>query len=95
MTTVPIGEKGDITIPLELRRAIGIAECSLVVMEQVGDGILLRPLQEGMEFYTPERKAEFLLSNAIDSDDYAAAALMVREMGLDPEQIQHRRPAGV
>lgn len=47
-----------------------------------------------LETYTPERKAEFLLSNAVDREDYEAAILAVREMGLDPERIDHEPPAG-
>jgi hypothetical protein len=45
-----------------------------------------------VERYTPERKAEFLLSNAID-DDYRKARKEVRKLGLDPDSIPHRRPA--
>ncbi len=41
---------------------------------------------ELVEIYTDEREAEFLLSNAVDKDDYERAAASVREMGLDPEQ---------
>jgi hypothetical protein len=46
-----------------------------------------------VERYTPERKAEFLLSNAIDDDDYRKARKEVRKLGLDPDSIPHRRPA--
>ena len=37
-----------------------------------------------VEVYTPERKAEFLLANAIDEDDLAWAEEEVRRLGLDP-----------
>jgi hypothetical protein len=47
---------------------------------------------EEIEIYTPERKAEFLLNNAIDDDDYAAARRAVYSMGLDPDAIDHDRP---
>jgi len=46
-----------------------------------------------VEIYTPERKAEFLLSAAIDEEDYQAARVAVREMGLDPDQIDHHLPS--
>jgi hypothetical protein len=46
-----------------------------------------------MERYTPERKAEFLLNNAIDDADYCEARKEVRELGLDPDSIPHLRPA--
>jgi hypothetical protein len=48
-----------------------------------------------LEDYTPERIAEFLLSNAVDAEDYAQAAAEVRRMGLDPDKIHHQKPAGV
>lgn len=48
-----------------------------------------------IEDYTPERKAEFLLSNAVDAKDYAAACREVRKLGLDPARIRHRKPRGV
>ena len=45
--------------------------------------------------YSPERIAEFLLTNAVGAADYAAAEIEVRRLGLDPDQVPHRRPAGV
>ena len=47
-----------------------------------------------IESYTPERKAEFLLSNATDAKDYGRALRLVRKMGLDPAKIPHRKPRG-
>jgi len=95
MTTLQIGAGGELAIPLALRQAVGIHEQSFVAVEQVGGAIVVRPIAAGIEAYTPERQAEFLLSTAIDDADYAAAAEIVRDMGLDPDQIPHRRPAGV
>jgi hypothetical protein len=49
----------------------------------------LRPIAVlATESYTPERKAEFLLSNAIDASDYAEAVKTVKDMGLDPAKIK-------
>ncbi len=45
-----------------------------------------------VEIYTNERKAEFLLNNAVDDEDYRTARKEVRKMGLDPDSIPHRRP---
>jgi hypothetical protein len=42
--------------------------------------------------YSPERKAEFLLSNTTSETDYKKARKMVRELGIDPDSIPHRRP---
>ena len=94
MTTVQVGDAGELLIPSELCRAVGIEEGSYVVMERIGGGILVRPAGDEPEEYTSERKAEFLLNTAVDSADYAAAVRAVRAMGLDPERVQHARPAG-
>jgi hypothetical protein len=48
-----------------------------------------------LEDYTPERIAEFLLSNAVDAQDYAESRAEVRRMGLDPDKVPHKKPAGV
>jgi len=45
-----------------------------------------------LEIYTPERKAEFLLNNAISADDYRRARTAVKRMDLDPDSIKHHRP---
>lgn len=45
-----------------------------------------------VELYTPERRAEFLLSNAIDAEDYERARQEVLKQGLDPDAIPHSRP---
>ena len=44
------------------------------------------------ERYTPERKAEFLLSNAVDAADYQEARIEVQKLGVDPDLISHQRP---
>ena len=46
-----------------------------------------------MEIYTPERKAEFLLINAVDEADYQWAREEVQKKGLDPDTILHKKPA--
>jgi AbrB family looped-hinge helix DNA binding protein len=92
--TSKVGKRGAVVIPASLRRRFGIEEGSLVIAEERPDGILIRPaVALPLESYTPERKAEFLLSNAIDAEDYRAAVEAVRAMGLDPERIPHHRPA--
>lgn len=48
-----------------------------------------------VEIYTDERKAEFLLSNAVDEQDYAWAVREVRKMGIDPNTVPHRRPTAL
>ena len=44
-----------------------------------------------VEIYSEERKAEFLLSNAVDEQDYAWARHEVSRLGLDPDQVPRER----
>jgi hypothetical protein len=45
-----------------------------------------------VEIYDDRRIAEFLLSNSVDSEDYAQARHAVRRMGLEPDTIRHYKP---
>ena len=45
-----------------------------------------------VERYTPERRAEFLLSTAVDAEEYARVVEAVRQRGLDPATIPHQPP---
>ena len=92
-----IGKRGTVVIPSRLRRRYGLEEGALVIAEEREDGILLRPaVALPVEIYTDDRKAEFLLSNAVDAEGYAAAVKMVKEeFGLDPATIPHVKPPGV
>jgi AbrB family looped-hinge helix DNA binding protein len=94
--TSQVSKRGEIILPARLRKLFGIEEGSLVIAEEREDGILIRPAVSGdVEAYTPQRKAEFLLSSAVDADDYAAAREEVRRLGLDPDAIPHHKPSGV
>jgi AbrB family looped-hinge helix DNA binding protein len=89
-----VGKRGTFVIPAKLRRRFGIVEGSEVVAEETAEGILIRPaVTVPLEVYSRERKAEFLLSNAVDAGDYRRAVEDVRAMGLDPADIEHERPA--
>jgi AbrB family looped-hinge helix DNA binding protein len=91
-----VGKRGTVVIPAALRRRYGIEEGTFVVAEAREGGVLIRPaVVLPVEVYTPERKAQFLLSNAVDAADYAGAEAAVRAMGLDPSTIPHFKPPGV
>ena len=95
MDSSKVGKRGTVVIPANLRRQFGIEEGSMVIAEARREGILLRPaVLQALESYTPQRRAEFLLSNAVDAKDYARACKLVRRLGLDPAQIRHRKPKG-
>jgi hypothetical protein len=46
-----------------------------------------------LEKYTAKRRAEFLLSNAITSKEYAEVRKEVRQLGLNPGSIPHAEPS--
>jgi len=93
MQSAKVGKRGAIIVPASLRKRFGIEEGSIVIAEEKADGILIRPAMiVPVERYTPERKAEFLLSNAVDETDYRKARKEVQKLGLDPDKISHRRP---
>jgi bifunctional DNA-binding transcriptional regulator/antitoxin component of YhaV-PrlF toxin-antitoxin module len=93
--TVFVGKSGDVPIPVSLRQLTGIDPGSIVTLEGREGEIVIRPVADDIEVYTPERKAEFLLSNAVDAADYASAREKVRKLGLDPDAILHDRPDGM
>jgi bifunctional DNA-binding transcriptional regulator/antitoxin component of YhaV-PrlF toxin-antitoxin module len=80
-------------VPTALRRHFGIEEGSLIIGEDREVGILIRSaIAVPLESYTPKRRAQFLLSNAVNEEDYARAEEEVRKLGLDPATIPHRSP---
>ena len=91
-----VGKRGTIVIPAKLRRQFHLEEGAYIIVEACDEGILIRPASlHPVEIYTPERKAQFLLMNAVDAADYAEAVREVRNMGLDPDTIPHDKPPGV
>jgi len=93
MQSARVGKRGAIIVPANLRKRFGIEEGTIVTAEEKEDGILIRPaVVIPVERYSPERKAEFLLSNAIGESDYRKARSVVKKLGLDPDSIRHRRP---
>ena len=94
MQSARVGKRGAIVVPAKLRKRFGIEEGSIVIAEEADGGILIRPaIVVPVERYSAERKAEFLLSNAVDKADYRKARREIRKLGLDPDSIAHRRPA--
>jgi AbrB family looped-hinge helix DNA binding protein len=88
-----VGKRGTVVIPVALRHRLGIEEGSPVLIEEREGGVLIRPAAVmPVEVYTSERRAEFLLSTAVDAADYARAVEEVRKMGLTPSSVPHRKP---
>ncbi len=91
-----VGKRGTVVIPAHLRKALGIKEGSLVIAERLENGVLIRPaVALPLESYSPEQKAEFILSNAIDAEDYLRAREVVQATGQNPDAIKHIKPPGV
>lgn len=91
--TVKVDARGAVVIPARLRRRLGITASSLMLVEERDGRLVLRPaLALPVERYAPERRAEFMLNNALDDEDYQRALAAVRAMGLNPADIPHDPP---
>ena len=79
MEAVKVGKRGAIVVPARLRKRYGIEEGTLVTAEAREEGVLIRPaVVIPVERYSPERQAEFLLSNAKTDKDYQRARKAVK-----------------
>ena len=88
-----VGKRGTVVIPAKLRRKFGMGEGATVLFDEGPDGVVIRPaVTVPVEVWTPERRAAFLLENAVDRKDYVLARKAVRKMGLDPDRISHKPP---
>ncbi len=88
-----MGKRGTFVIPTELRERFSLKEGDLMITEVSEEGLFLKPaVALPIETYSPERKAAFILSNSISSEDYEAAQKAVIAMGLNPTRIEHYSP---
>jgi len=90
---IRVGKRGTVVIPAPLRKRYGLEEGREVLVEETAEGLLLRPaVTLPIEIYSKERRAAFLLENAVDQEDYERARQEVRKMGRDPDAIPHESP---
>ncbi len=90
MRTTKIGKGGTVVIPAALRKRFSLEDGAQVIAEETRDGVLIRPAATvPIEIYSAERKAEFMLSNAVGKKGYEVAKKEVRKMGLDPDKVTH------
>lgn len=88
VTTIKMGKRGTLVLPVELRKRFGITDGSILNIEATADGIEVRPaVAYDVEIYTPERRAELLLNNAMTREEWDEIAAEVRADGLDPQKI--------
>ena len=93
LDTIKMGRNGTLVIPAAMRRRLGLNEGELLMVEDTAEGITIRPaVAVPVEIYSPQRRAAFLLENAVDATDYSSARDAVRAMGLDPDGVDHRPP---
>jgi len=58
--TLAITSRGVITLPVKIRKALGIQANDLLIAETTADGLLLRPaVALPVELYSPAREQEF------------------------------------
>jgi len=96
MTTTPamVDSRGAFVIPKKIREQLGIEPNGMVLLDVCERRLVIRPaMAVSVERYSPRRVAEFLLNNAIDTEEYARAVEDVRSMGIDPGSIPHEPPA--
>ncbi len=88
-----VGKRGTVVIPLAVREKFSLKEGDLMISEADDSGLSLKPaVVLPVETYSPERKAEFILSNSVSEEDYQNAKQVVKAMGLDPTKIKHHAP---
>src|SRR5260370_7596259 len=93
MESAKVGKRGAIVVPAKLRRRFGIEEGTVVTAEEREDGILIRPaVVFPIERYTPERKAEFLLSNPTPRSDYPTTRKKYQKLSINPDPLHHSHP---
>lgn len=65
-------------IPAKVRRRLGLAEGESVLIEEMDDGLMIRPaMAMPTEVYCVEQRAEYVLNNAVDAADYRKACAPV------------------
>jgi len=73
-TTTQVGTRGQVTLPAEIRRAVGLrAGDTLVVSIDEGRVVLERAVVVPVELYTDERVAEFARAAELSEEEIAEA----------------------
>lgn len=86
--TITITSRGVVTLPLGLRKALGIKAEDTLIAETTPDGLLLRPaITLPVEIYTDKRIGEF------DESEKELAKVMRRPRPPAPKPMRRRRRA--
>lgn len=63
--TVTLNDRGVVTLPAKLRRALGLKANDQLIAQTTPEGLLLQPaVTLAVEMYSPEREREFDLAEA-------------------------------
>jgi len=87
---VRIQEKGQVTLPVEVRRALGLKKGDLVAVTQTEDGVLITP-QQVIAIKALDRVGEILrahgasLEELMESGREIRGELVKEKYGLDPD----------
>lgn len=73
MTFATISEKGQITLPVAARKAVGMKTHDQVIVEVHGDGILIRPTRDLLAFKGFLGKSASLRSERVSAMRHVAA----------------------
>lgn len=73
--TLTVTERGTVTLPAKLRKAMGIEAESLLIAESTEEGILLRPaVALPVEVYSRDRLKEFTAAEQELADWYGSGS---------------------
>lgn len=88
---VRVQEKGQVTLPVEVRRKLGIKKGDLVAVIETADGVLITP-QEVIAMKALDRIGRALrerglsLEELIESGREARGQIIQEEYGIEPEE---------
>jgi AbrB family looped-hinge helix DNA binding protein len=87
-----VRRKGQITIPLEMRRQLGLEEGSVVAFVMTGDGILISP-REVLTVQALDRIEQALSEQGISLDELIESGREIRgELVEEEYDLQDRPP---
>jgi AbrB family looped-hinge helix DNA binding protein len=92
-TTIKMGKRGTIVLPVKLRKQFGLGDGSLLVTEARDGEIRIRPaFVYEPEVWSPEETAYFILINSMTKEEWDENLPHVLELGVDPTQVKGLEP---
>ena len=85
-----LGDKGQLTIPAEYRRALALGDDTSLVIMQVGDALVIAPYDEALTATTARLEAAMDAAHSnvddlIRASEEARAEIVQEEFGLEEE----------